>query len=58
MCYIITAIKIKDNQEVKDSILDVLASEQGSNPHGTASLCYSLDKKPEIWRFELKSRGF
>ncbi len=50
MCYILTAIKLKDNQEVKDSILSLMESEQNSNDDGTASLCYSKNKNAVIRR--------
>ncbi len=54
MCFILTGIKLKDDESSKNAILGVLKSEQRDNPHGTGSLCYSLDKKPEIWRGEFK----
>lgn len=51
MCYILTAIKLKESQEAKDVILNVLAEQQVGNSHGSASVAFNFDKRvPSIVR--------
>lgn len=50
MCFIVTSIKLKEDKVAQNAIFNVLAGEQADNAHGTASLCYSKDGKPVIWR--------
>src|SRR5258708_1964040 len=54
MCFILTAIKLQENEEAKNAIINILKQEQSGNPHGTGSLCFSKNKKPDIWRGEFK----
>jgi predicted glutamine amidotransferase len=49
MCFILTAIKLQENEEAKNAILSILKEKQAMNPHGTASVCFD-DKATEIKR--------
>jgi len=52
MCFILTAIKIKEDKNCKDIILDVMRGAQNHNANGTGAVAYKLNKsgKPVIKR--------
>ncbi len=43
MCFILTAIKIEENDLARQGIFQVLKEEQIGNPHGTGALCFNKD---------------
>ena len=56
MCYIITAIKLQENEPAKKAILQVLASEQENNDDGTGSVCFDrATGEPKLERKMWKS---
>lgn len=55
MCFILTAVKLKENDEALHSILNVLQNEQQDNSHGVGSVCYSKKDKPVIQRDMVRS---
>jgi hypothetical protein len=43
MCFLTTVIKIKSNEEIANSIADVLFDEQDSNKDGTGAFCFNKE---------------
>ena len=52
MCFILTAIKLSEDKNVEQAILDVMKEAQGRNANGTGAVAYRLDsrQKPVIRR--------
>lgn len=48
MCFILTSIKIKEDEQARGAIVEVLEDAQKSNSHGTGSVCFN-EKKDNVF---------